>query len=149
MLQAPSEQLAVPFRLLHGEPHAPHADTDESVFVSHPFVGSPSQLPQLVLQVPSVQTPLEHVSVAFARLQTCPQAPQFARLVLRFVSQPFAPLPSQSPSPGLHTVTPHVPLTQFGVPPVAGHTFPHVPQFVRLVWVFTSQPFEVTPSQFA
>jgi hypothetical protein len=149
MLHAPSEQLAVPFKLLQGAPQAPHALTLESVFVSQPFVETPSQLPHPVLHVPRVHTPELQVSVAFARLHTRPHAPQFARLVLRFVSHPLAALPSQSPSPVLQTLMPHVPPTQFGVPPVDGHTFPHDPQLERFVCVLTSQPFEARPSQFA
>jgi hypothetical protein len=42
---------------------------------------------------------------------------------------------------------PHTPATQLAVPPLAGHTFPHAPQFDTLVCVFTSQPLESMPSQ--
>jgi hypothetical protein len=149
MLHAPSEQFAVPLAELHAAPQAPQLDTVESVFVSHPFAGFASQLAKPAAQAPSVHTPDTHVSLAFARLHTAPQAPQLGRLVFRFVSHPSAPLPLQSPSPGLQTVMPQTPATQLGVPPVAGHALPHAPQFETLVWVFTSQPLDGLPSQFS
>jgi hypothetical protein len=148
MLQAPRAQLAVPLTELQACPQAPQFATVELVLVSQPFVGSASQLPHGAEQVPSVHTPDTHDSVAFARLQSAPQPPQLARLVFRFVSQPSDTRPLQSPNPGLHTVMPHTPPTQFAVPPLAGQTFPHVPQFDTLVCVFTSQPLESMPSQF-
>jgi hypothetical protein len=40
-----------------------------------------------------------------------------------------------------------VPRAQLAVPLLLLHTVPHVPQFVAVVWRFTSQPFEATPSQ--
>ena len=100
-----------------------------------------------MLHVPSVHAPVTQEAFAFGRLHAAPHPPQFERLVFRFVSQPLPPLPSQSPSPGLHDVTPHVLLTQFGVPPAAGHTFPHVLQLFTSEVVFVSQPFAGFPSQ--
>jgi hypothetical protein len=147
MLQAPSEQLAVPFAELHAWPHAPQSATVELVFVSQPFVGSESQLPHGAVQVPRVHTPETHDSDAFARLHTAPQPPQLARLVFRFVSQPSAELPLQSPRPALQLEMPQTPATQFAVPPVDGQTLPQVEQFDTLVCVFTSQPLDATPSQ--
>jgi hypothetical protein len=46
-----------------------------------------------------------------AGLQAAPQAPQFSKLVRRFVSQPFAALLSQLPKPALQ-VKPQAPLVQ-------------------------------------
>jgi hypothetical protein len=47
----------------------------------------------------------------------------------------------------LHTVTPHVPLTQFGVPPAGGQTLPHVLQLFTSELTFASQPFAGLLSQ--
>jgi hypothetical protein len=94
-----------------------------------------------------VHTPETQDSEAFARLHTAPQAPQLARFVFRFVSQPSAELPLQSPRPVLQLEMPQTPATQFAVPPVDGQTFPHALQFDTLVCVFTSQPLDAMPSQ--
>ena len=147
MEQAPSEQLGVPLVPLQTVPQVPQLETVVSVFVSHPVEPIPSQLPNPVAHVPSVQFPVTHDSVAFARLQVWPQPPQFGRLVFRFVSQPLPGRPSQSPRPGLHTVTPHDPLTQLGVPPAGGHTLPQVLQLLTSELEFASQPFAGFPSQ--
>jgi hypothetical protein len=145
--QAPSEQLGVPFVPLHTVPHAPQLVALVSVLISQPVEPMLSQLPNPAAQVPSVQLPVTQVSVALARLHTAPQAPQFGRLVFRFVSQPFPERPSQSPSPALHTLMPHVPLTQFAVPPELGHTLPHVLQLLTSVRTLASHPFAGLPSQ--
>jgi hypothetical protein len=68
--QEPSEQLGVPLVPLQAVPHAPQFETLVSVFVSQPVEPMVSQLPKPAAQVPSVQLPLTHDSVAFARLQT-------------------------------------------------------------------------------
>jgi hypothetical protein len=97
MVQAPREHPAEPFVPLQAEPQAPQFDTFVSVLVSHPFPALASQLPNPELHVPSVQLPVTQLALALVLLHTAPQAPQFARLVLRFVSHPFPELPSQSP----------------------------------------------------
>jgi len=97
IVHAPSEQPAEPFVPLQAEPHAPQFETFVSVFVSQPFVLLLSQFPKPELQVPRVQLPVTQLALALARLHAAPQAPQLARLVLRFVSQPLPELPSQSP----------------------------------------------------
>jgi hypothetical protein len=148
IVHAPREQPADPFVPLQTVPHAPQFDTFVSVLVSQPLFGLLSQLPKPELHVPSVQVPLTQVSLAFARLQTAPHAPQFARLVFVLVSQPLPELPSQSPRPGLHVDTPQTAPTQFGVPPEAGHTLPHVLQLLTSEFVFVSQPLFGLPSQF-
>jgi hypothetical protein len=94
-----------------------------------------------------LQEPVEHCSLAFARLHADPHEPQFERLVFRFVSQPLPALPSQLPRPGLHVDTPHTPFTQFGVPPPLGQTFPQLPQLLMSVAVLVSQPLFRLPSQ--
>jgi hypothetical protein len=80
-------------------------------------------------------------------LQTLPHVPQFETLFVRFVSQPLAPLPSQSPKPALQLDTPHTPPTQFGVPPPVGHTCPHAEQLLTSLFESVSQPFAGLPSQ--
>jgi hypothetical protein len=144
--QAPLEQLAVPFALLHFVPQLPQFATLEPVFTSQPFVDTLSQLAKPELQVDSVHVPVEHDAAAFGRLQDAPQAPQLVSVVSA-VSQPLAEFPSQSPRPLLQLETPQVPPTQFGVPPAAGHTCPQVPQLVMLVAVLVSHPFRALPSQ--
>jgi hypothetical protein len=148
MVQAPSEQPGEPFVPLHTVPQAPQFETFVSVLVSQPLFELPSQFPNPALQVPSVQFPLTQDSLALARLHTAPQAPQLARLVFVFVSQPLLELPSQSPRPGLQVETPQTPPTQFGVPPDAGQTLPQVLQLLTSEFVFVSQPLFGLPSQF-
>jgi hypothetical protein len=144
---APSAQVAVPFAVLHAVVQAPQWAMLVCVFASQPLAAFPSQLPNPLLQVPSVHTLLTHVSLAFARLHTVPHAPQFARLVVRSVSQPLAELPSQSPLPVLQVAIPHTPFTQFGVPPVDGQTCPHAPQLFTSVLSAVSQPSFGLPLQ--
>jgi hypothetical protein len=74
-----------------------------------------------------------------------PQAPQLA-FVRSGTSQPFATLPSQLPKLAAHAMV-QAPRTQPAVPLVLLHTFPQAPQLFTLVCVFTSQPFEPSPSQ--
>src|SRR5262249_41049531 len=62
-------------------------------------------------------------------MQSIAQAPQCAAFVFRFVSQPFAALPSQLPVPGAQSSV-HAPATQVaGTLGPGGHTLPHMPQF--------------------
>lgn len=105
-----------------------------------------SQLPKPLLHAPSPQVPPEQVELAFGALQALPQKPQFCREVSRFVSQVDA-LPSQSPLGGVHDDTPHTPALQTGVPPEAGQTRPHFPQFFGSCCTLVSQPLLSTESQ--
>ena len=66
----PSEQPGVPLVPLQTAPQEPQFPTLVSVFVSQPVDPMRSQLPNPAEQVPSVQLPLTHDSVAFAKLQT-------------------------------------------------------------------------------
>jgi hypothetical protein len=93
-----------------------------------------------------VHDPDEQESVACARLQVAPHAPQLVSVVSA-VSQPSLGSPLQSPKPLLHEETPQVPATQFGVPPDTGQTFPQVPQLLMLVAVLVSHPLFGLPSQ--
>jgi hypothetical protein len=81
-------------------------------------------------------------------LQTVLQPPQWLASVCRFVSQPFAGLPSQSPKPGLQAIV-QEPMAQEGVPFVVLQALPHAPQFVALAARFVSQPLAGLPSQSA
>jgi hypothetical protein len=67
-------------------------------------------------------------------------------LVRSGVSQPFATLPSQLPKLAAHAMV-QAPSTQPAVPLVLLHTLPQPPQSFTLVCVFTSQPFDPSPSQ--
>ena len=82
-------------------------------------------------------------------LHAAPHVPQFDASVVTSVSQPFARFPSQLPRPALHT-TLHDPAEHVAEPPAyAGHALPHAPQFATSAFLFTSQPFDATPSQSA
>ena len=75
-------------------------------------VGQPSSTrPSQVLSRPS------HCSTA-----RTPQAPQWAGVVARLVSQPLDASPSQSPKPVAHAPTPQVPLRHAGVALAAAQT---------------------------
>jgi hypothetical protein len=79
-----------------------------------------------------------YATLAFAAEQTVPQLPQLFTLVLVLVSQVL--LASQSANGAVQEEKPHTPATQFGVPPVAGHTLPHVLQLLTSEAVLISQP---------
>lgn len=131
-------------------PHAPQLLTSVAARDSQPFAVRPSQLLKPVTQVPIWQVLDEHVAAAFANEHALPQAPQFATDVLRFVSQPFAALPSQLPSVDGEqaVVIPHVPPEQVGEnPPGAVHALEHEPQRFTFVLRFVSQPLAALPSQ--
>jgi hypothetical protein len=107
----------------------------------------PSQLPkpraQVMAQVPELQ-----LAVPFVVGQRLPHVPHWLASTFRFVSQPFARLPSQFPNPEMHAMLQTPPL-QLGVPFTALQTLPQVPQFATEPAVFTSQPLVGSPSQFA
>jgi len=94
------------------------------------------------------QEPRLHVGVAFAPLQTAPQAPQWGRLVSELVSQPLFGLPSQFLKLPLHTGV-HTPLTQLVVPFAFVHEMPQPPQLLTSLEVGLSQPLFGLPSQLA
>jgi hypothetical protein len=76
---------------------------------SQPFVVTPSQLANPLLQLPMPHTPAGHVSFAFAKLHTFPHALQLVADVCVFVSQPLAATESQLPKPALQLVTTQLP----------------------------------------
>ena len=98
-----------------------------------------------VLQVVSVQVPVAHDSLAFARLHGTPQPPQLVR-VLSGISQPLPGVSSQSSQPLSQVVTWQVPVAQLGVPCAVLHERPHMPQFTSVL-SSVSQPLLRLPSQ--
>jgi hypothetical protein len=101
-------------------------------------------LPKPVLQLTSVQVPLEHETLALGRLQATPQAPQLVREV-REVSQPLLVLPSQLPQPAVQ-VGEHTPELQVVVPWALVQLLPQAPQLVVEVSA-ASHPLVSRPSQ--
>ena len=126
-------------------PQAPQLAVLVFRFTSQPVDAKPSQSPNPPLQA-MAHVLLEHDGVPFVPLQEAPQVPQFSELVVVFVSQPLAALPSQLPNPALHVGTQvldaHT-VEPFGF--VQG--LPQAPQLERLLVVLVSQPFEALPSQ--
>jgi hypothetical protein len=96
---------------LHALPQLPQFATDDESAVSHPFVPSPSQLPNPALHAPTTQAPPLHEPDALGYMHAFPHAPQFAESVFRFASQPFEVAPSQLPNPLGHVAVTHDPPT--------------------------------------
>ncbi len=90
--------------------------------------------------------PVAQLSPEPGRSQTIPQVPQFVRLVSE-VSQPSAATPLQSPKPGAHAPSVHVPDEQLSAAFGRLHETPQPPQFVRVLSA-VSQPVLSMPSQF-
>jgi hypothetical protein len=116
----------VPLRAVHAFPQVPQFC---KVFrgVSHPVKGLPSQSPKPLLQATSMQLPLPHDSVAFARSQALPQAPQCVS-VFRSVSQPLFGLLSQSSKPSVQAGA-QAPALHIVVPCWFVHMTAQAPQF--------------------
>jgi hypothetical protein len=114
--------------------------------VSQPLAALPSQLPKPALHAVSWQVPVAQEADALGKLHVVPQAPHDER-VLRLVSQPSVGSPLQFAEPDAQ-VGVHVPPVQLVEPFAFEQMTPHVPQLVRLVLRFASQPFEALPSQF-
>jgi len=68
-------------------------------------------------------------------------------LVLRFVSQPFAVLLSQSPSGAVQPESTHMPALHAAPPPMNVHALPHELQLFTLFWRLVSQPSADTELQ--
>lgn len=114
---------------------------------SQPLASKPSQLAKGTLQAMLHEPELQE-AWPLLLLQALPQAPQFATFVLRFVSQPFARLPSQLAQGAVHRIT-QPPFTQPGVPLMEPQVVPQPPQLAGSVAVLTSQPVAGSPSQSA
>jgi hypothetical protein len=145
--QVPDEHVAVALRSEQALPQLPQFVTLLWVFVSHPFVGSPSQLPHPTTQV-GAHVPLEQTVVPWGFVQPLPQLPQLATLVCVFVSQPFAALVSQLAKPGEQLPRVQTPLTQLSLAFARSQTVLHAPQSVRVL-MLRSQPLFGLPSQLA
>jgi hypothetical protein len=108
--------------------------------------GSPSQLPKLPLH-DGTHVPLEQLVVPLAAVHTWLHTPQ-CDVDARFPSHPSVTSPLQSSKPTLHVML-HVLLVHDAVPFVPLHAWLQPPQCATVFVVFTSQPFEVLPSQFS
>jgi hypothetical protein len=133
----------------HDRPQPPQCETDVCVSDSQPLAVVPSQsavpAPQTLPQTLAAQ-----VATALGRVgHALPQDPQCAGELRVSTSQPLAATPSQSAKPAaqvnLHAAATHARVALAR----AGHTVPHVPQWVALDRVSTSQPVPVTASQSA
>jgi hypothetical protein len=136
-------------------PHTPQFAVVVLRFVSQPLALFPSQSPNPALQLVYVHAPVPlHAApeaLATVVAQLVPHTPQFAVVVFRFVSQPLALFPSQSPNPALQLVYVHAPVPLHAAPEalatVVAQLVPHEPQFAALVFVLVSQPLALLPSQ--
>jgi hypothetical protein len=142
--QAPAAQPANPCTELHAWPHVPQWVVLVSVWVSHPFAASPSQLPQPLSHVPTRHAPVVQAPTACAGAHASAHPPQSVN-VRMFVSQPFDGFPSQLAYAAAHVGT-HAPFMHVCVPFAFVHPAPHEPQFV-VVFSGASQPFEGLASQ--
>ena len=110
-------------------PHAPQLALSLRVSTSQPLAGFRSQSRKPVAQAATAHAPATHVEVALDSAQTRPQAPQFATLVPRSISQPLPAVPSQSPKPPVHRTTVHAPDAQpLAATRASAQTVPHAPQ---------------------
>lgn len=146
MLHAPATHVAVPLLLLQALPQAPQLEALVRVFTSQPFEAAPSQFPNPAAHAPSVQVPLPHDSLAFARSHTLPHVPQSVS-VARLASQPFAATPSQFPNPALHAWSWQAPLKHVADALAKAHAEPHAPQLPTDEFKFVSHPFAALASQ--
>jgi hypothetical protein len=89
MLQLPLLQVGVPLTVLQPLPQLPQLLRLVLVLVSQPLACTPSQLPNGVAHDTTWQAPVEQLSLAFAKSQSTPQAPQLAT-VRMLTSQPSA-----------------------------------------------------------
>ena len=77
-----------------------------------------------MVHAPRVQRLATQLAPACANWHVLPQAPQFVALLVVFVSQPLAALPSQSAKPLLHAASTHAPARQPATPFGNEHTCP-------------------------
>jgi len=150
-VQDPAVHEVLAFGKLHMWPQLPQLEISVFVLTSQPLVGFPSQLANPALHEPIEQRPPVQAGLPFVTAgQTVPQPPQFVTLEFVFISHPLERFPSQLAKPALHDPIEQAPAVQAAVPFVtAGQTTPQAPQFDRSVFVFTSHPLDILPSQFA
>lgn len=138
--QEPFVQVGDAFANLHVLLHRPQCVVLLSRLVSQPFSGVLSQFWFGAVHDTSRHVPSRHCVFALALAQAIPQPPQWARVLLKFASQPSIATPLQSPKPGTHE-RPQWPEVHTGSAfALAGHTAPQAPQLVGSVAVNASQP---------
>jgi hypothetical protein len=142
----PDAHVFVPFTAEQTVPQAPQLELFVLRLISHPVEANVSQSPYPALQLMEQTLPAQD-GVPFVPLHACPHPPQFAALVARLVSQPFAALLSQFPKPELHVGTQALDV-QAVVPFALLQGLVHAPQLLMSLVVLVSQPFEALPSQF-
>jgi hypothetical protein len=145
--QAPAWHIEVAFTVLQAMPQPPQFFMSVWRSVSHPFAATPSQSAKPALHEAIAHAPIAHLLVAFASPQAVLHAPQFCGSVFLSTSHPFEATASQSAKPVAHAAIVQAPLEQADVACASMQAFMHVPQLLTSLWVFTSQPFCVTPSQ--
>ena len=128
--------------------HMPQLFTLFVVLISQPLATFMSQLAKPTLHAIE-HMPLMHDGVPLFVLQPAPQLPQLVALVFRFVSHPFAAIPSQSPNPALHMAIVQPPFEHAGVALANMQTVPQAPQLFTFVLMFVSQPSVATRLQSA
>jgi hypothetical protein len=109
------------------------------VLISQPLATLLSQLAKPMLHA-IAHIPAMQEGVPLFVLHPAPQAPQCCVLVFRFVSHPFAAMPSQSPKPELHVAIVQPPFEHAGVAFGSVQIVPHAPQLFTFVLTFVSQP---------
>lgn len=133
----------------HPLPHPPQCATSLRVSTSQPSSGEPLQLAYDGAHDATSQRPSSQTGVAWAGAHALPQAPQLARVMLVFTSQPLSSRPSQSAEPASQRPMRHTPAAHCAVALARSHTRPHAPQLAGLLEVSTSHPLVASPSQSA
>ncbi len=128
--------------------HMPQLLTLFVVLISQPLATFMSQLAKPTLHAIE-HMPLMHDGVPLFVLHAAPQLPQFVALVFRFVSHPFAAIPSLSPNPALHMAIVQLPFEHAGVALANMQMVPQAPQLFTFVLMFVSQPSAATRLQSA
>ena len=133
ILQVPPSQLSLAFRRSQTNPQPPQLPAFVSTFVSHPFVGSPSQSAKLGRQVPRAHFPPEQPGFAFGNAgQVELQEPQCFGSVRVLDSQPSRVSALQSAKFFSQWENWHWLPTQTSTLPESVHALPHEPQFAAL-----------------
>jgi len=123
----------------HARPQAPQLFGSLEGSASHPVSALPSQSSQPLRQEATTHFPATQDDWVFGTRHESPQPPQCSGADARFVSQPSAGEPLQSPVPGAHEVE-HTPAEHDGIPPASEQITPQVPQFCTLVSRLVSHP---------
>jgi hypothetical protein len=131
--------------------HEPQCMMSAVVSVSQPSATFMLQSAWLRPHIPMVHIELTQALAPNATAgQTLPHMPQWARSVVRLVSQPSVAPPKQSSKPALQVSMPQAKPEHLGVPlAIAGHTLVQAPQFIWSAERSTSQPLATRPSQSA